>query len=154
MVQQYSKPQQSWASLTQLPGRSKAEPTLNEAKVETEIGTDDQSGRCGRQAETVPRRGRYGNTLVKLLGRRKNFYRAQQQQKQRKSSSLRRLFFSLSLRWAKQSALLMRAKRASCMSVWIHSQGIRGRRHATSTSSSQGSGLLQLQQTQHQNRGG
>ena len=68
MVQQYSKPQQSWAYLTQLPGRSKAEPTLNEAKVETEIGTDGQSGQYGRQAETVPQRGRYWNTLVKLLG--------------------------------------------------------------------------------------
>ena len=68
MVQQYSKPQQPWAYLTQLPGRSKAEPTLNEATVETEIGTDDQSGRCGRQAETVPRRGGIGIPFGKTFG--------------------------------------------------------------------------------------
>ena len=38
-MQQYNKSQQSWPTLTQLPVRGKAEPTLNEAKVETEIGT-------------------------------------------------------------------------------------------------------------------
>ena len=43
VVKQYDKSQQWWAILTQLPGQSEAEPTPNEAKVETEIGTDGQS---------------------------------------------------------------------------------------------------------------